>query len=112
MVYSEKLVKRYRELHQESLDCLLLMQVGAFMQVMDVEHCEYDRPISNPLISSSQCNKKLLFSFTKTTALECRSNSLIQCFQTGSNSAPGFPAFDIAESPSMDNTDIIPEVRS
>ena len=35
MVYSEKLVKRYRELHQESLDCLLLMQVGAFMQVMD-----------------------------------------------------------------------------
>jgi DNA mismatch repair ATPase MutS len=35
MVYSEKLVKRYRELHEESLDCLLLMQVGAFMQVMD-----------------------------------------------------------------------------
>ena len=35
MVYSEKLVKRYRELHQESPDCLLLMQVGAFMQVMD-----------------------------------------------------------------------------
>ena len=29
MVYSEKLVKRYRELHQESPDCLLLMQVGA-----------------------------------------------------------------------------------
>jgi len=28
MVYSEKLVKRYRELHQESPDCLLLMQVG------------------------------------------------------------------------------------
>jgi DNA mismatch repair ATPase MutS len=35
MVYSEKLVKRYRELHQEAPDCLLLMQVGAFMQVMD-----------------------------------------------------------------------------
>jgi DNA mismatch repair ATPase MutS len=35
MVYSEKLVKHYRELHQESPDCLLLMQVGAFMQVMD-----------------------------------------------------------------------------
>jgi DNA mismatch repair ATPase MutS len=35
MVYSEKLVKSYRALHQESLDCLLLMQVGAFMQVMD-----------------------------------------------------------------------------
>ena len=29
MVYSEKLVKRYRELHQGSPDCLLLMQVGA-----------------------------------------------------------------------------------
>ena len=29
MVYSEKLVKRYRELHLESPDCLLLMQVGA-----------------------------------------------------------------------------------
>jgi DNA mismatch repair ATPase MutS len=27
MVYSEKLVKRYRELHQGSPDCLLLMQV-------------------------------------------------------------------------------------
>jgi hypothetical protein len=78
MVYSEKLVKRYRELHQESLDCLLLMKVGAFMQVMDEEHCGYDRPTTNPLISSSQCNKKLLFSFTKSTALECRSNSLIQ----------------------------------
>ncbi len=35
MVYSEKLVNRYRELHQELPDCLLLMQVGAFMQVMD-----------------------------------------------------------------------------
>jgi MutS domain I len=35
MVYSEKLVKRYRELYQESPDCLLLMQAGAFMQVMD-----------------------------------------------------------------------------
>ena len=35
MVYSEKPVKRYRELHQESPHCLLLMQVGAFMQVMN-----------------------------------------------------------------------------
>ena len=35
MVYSEKLVRRYRELRQEALDCLLVMQVGAFMQVMD-----------------------------------------------------------------------------
>jgi DNA mismatch repair protein MutS len=35
MVYALKLVKRYQELKQEVPDCLLLMQVGAFMQVMD-----------------------------------------------------------------------------
>ena len=35
MVFSQKLVKRYKELKEEVPDCLLLMQVGAFMQVMD-----------------------------------------------------------------------------
>jgi len=35
MVFSQKLVKRYKELKQEVPDYLLLMQVGAFMQVMD-----------------------------------------------------------------------------
>ena len=35
MVFSPKLVKRYKELKEEVPDCLLLMQVGAFMQVMD-----------------------------------------------------------------------------
>ena len=35
MVYSPKLVKRYQELKEEVPDCLLVMQVGAFMQVMD-----------------------------------------------------------------------------
>ncbi len=35
MVFSPKLVKRYKELKEEVSDCLLLMQVGAFMQVMD-----------------------------------------------------------------------------
>jgi len=35
MVYSAKLVKRYRELKAEAPGCLLLMQVGAFMQVQD-----------------------------------------------------------------------------
>ena len=35
MVYSPKLVKRYQELKEEVPDCLLLMQVGVFMQVMD-----------------------------------------------------------------------------
>ncbi len=35
MVFSPKLVNRYKELKQEAPDCLLLMQVGAFMQVMD-----------------------------------------------------------------------------
>jgi len=34
MVFSQKLVKRYQELKAEVPDCLLLMQVGAFMQVM------------------------------------------------------------------------------
>jgi len=34
MVYSEALAARYRELKQETGDCLLLMQVGVFMQVM------------------------------------------------------------------------------
>lgn len=34
MVFSNKLVNRYRELKSEVPDCLLLMQVGAFMQVM------------------------------------------------------------------------------
>ena len=35
MIFSPKLVQRYRELKAEVPDCLLLMQVGAFMQVMD-----------------------------------------------------------------------------
>ena len=35
MVYSPKLLAGYRELKQEVPDCLRLMQVGAFMQVMD-----------------------------------------------------------------------------
>ena len=35
MVFSQKLVNRYKELKQDASDCLLLMQVGAFMQVMD-----------------------------------------------------------------------------
>jgi len=35
MVFSQKLVKRYKELKEEVPDCLLLMQVGVFMQVMD-----------------------------------------------------------------------------
>lgn len=35
MVFSQKLVTRYNKLKQEAPDCILLMQVGAFMQVMD-----------------------------------------------------------------------------
>ena len=35
MVYSPKLVKRYQELKEQVPDCLLVMQVGVFMQVMD-----------------------------------------------------------------------------
>ena len=35
MVYSPKLVKRYQGLKENVPDCLLLMQVGAFMQVMN-----------------------------------------------------------------------------
>ncbi|MCK5522267.1 MAG: hypothetical protein KAI83_03945 [Thiomargarita sp.] len=35
MILASKLVTRYRELKQEMPDCVLLMQVGAFMQVMN-----------------------------------------------------------------------------
>jgi len=35
MVFSQKLVNRYKQLKEAVPDCLLLMQVGAFMQVMD-----------------------------------------------------------------------------
>lgn len=35
MILSQKLLARYRKLKQDVPDCLLLMQVGAFMQVMD-----------------------------------------------------------------------------
>ena len=35
MVFSHKLVQRYQELKAETADCLLLMQVGVFMQVQD-----------------------------------------------------------------------------
>ncbi|EDN68973.1 DNA mismatch repair protein MutS [Beggiatoa sp. PS] len=34
MVFSQKLIIRYEELKKEAPDCVLLMQVGAFMQVM------------------------------------------------------------------------------
>jgi len=34
MILSRKLLMRYRELKQDVPDCLLLMQVGAFMQVL------------------------------------------------------------------------------
>ena len=35
MVFSQKLVARYQELKRKAVDCILLMQVGAFMQVMN-----------------------------------------------------------------------------
>jgi len=35
MIFSPKLVQRYHELKAEAPDCLLLMQVGAFMDAMD-----------------------------------------------------------------------------
>jgi len=35
MVFSQKLTFRYRELKRRADDFILLMQVGAFMQVMD-----------------------------------------------------------------------------
>ncbi|MEO5346682.1 MAG: hypothetical protein H7834_09940 [Magnetococcus sp. YQC-9] len=35
MVFSDRLVMHYRELKQQEPDCILLMQVGAFMQVMN-----------------------------------------------------------------------------
>lgn len=35
MVVSKKLTETWRQLKQEAGDCILLMQVGAFMQVMD-----------------------------------------------------------------------------
>jgi DNA mismatch repair protein MutS len=34
IILSQKLLMRYRELKQDVPDCLLLMQVGVFMQVM------------------------------------------------------------------------------
>jgi len=34
MVFSQKLLTRYEELKKEAPDCILLMQVGAFLQVM------------------------------------------------------------------------------
>jgi len=37
MIISPKLLARYRELKQEVPDCLLLMQVGAFLQVMETD---------------------------------------------------------------------------
>ncbi len=35
MVFSKKLADRYLELKQEAPECLVLMQVGLFMQVMN-----------------------------------------------------------------------------
>jgi DNA mismatch repair ATPase MutS len=35
MIFSQKLATRYRELKADTPGCVLLMQVGAFMQVMD-----------------------------------------------------------------------------
>lgn len=35
MVFSSKLMVRYQEMKVEAPDCVLLMQVGAFMQVMN-----------------------------------------------------------------------------
>ena len=37
MVLSPKLFARYRELKQAAPECVLLMQVGVFMQVMDAD---------------------------------------------------------------------------
>jgi len=35
MVFSQKLITRYEDLKTEVPDCILLMQVGAFMQLMN-----------------------------------------------------------------------------
>ena len=43
MVFSNTLKVRYPEMKSEALDCILLMQVGVFMQVMD----EYAKKLSH-----------------------------------------------------------------
>ena len=35
MIFSQKLTKRYTKLKEEAPECILVMQVGAFMQVMN-----------------------------------------------------------------------------
>ena len=35
MVFSQKPVSRYQELKNSAVDCILFIQVGAFMQVMN-----------------------------------------------------------------------------
>ncbi len=47
MVFSLKLVKRYKELKEEAPDNLLLMQVGVFMQVMDEDEDARARTFSS-----------------------------------------------------------------
>ena len=37
MALSQKLITHYHELKHQAPDCILLMQVGAFMQVMDAD---------------------------------------------------------------------------
>jgi hypothetical protein len=44
MILSQKLLTRYRDLKQDVPDCLLLMQVGTFMQVMDQDRACACRP--------------------------------------------------------------------
>ena len=59
MVYSEKLVKRYRELHQESPDCLLLMQVGAGLMKIAIYFSEKLIPfLFRLLVIGQQKSKK------------------------------------------------------
>ena len=50
MVISAKIINRYRELKAEASDCLLLLQVGAFMQVHDADAravSQHKRPNNN-----------------------------------------------------------------
>ena len=44
MIFSPKLGQRYHELKAEVPDCLLVMQVGAFMDAMDEDRTDMKCP--------------------------------------------------------------------
>jgi hypothetical protein len=78
LIFSSKLVKRYRELKEQATECLLLIQVGAFMDVMGEDARAVSAVISLKLQMAGEVDDPdVLSDFPKTSLDAYRANLFV-----------------------------------